>query len=43
MVVTEGEVDALSVSQAFDNKWAVVSVPTEQGQLRSLLLKLSIG
>jgi twinkle protein len=27
VVVTEGEIDALSVSQAFDNKWPVVSVP----------------
>ena len=27
VVVTEGEVDALSVSQAFDNRWPVVSVP----------------
>ena len=27
VVVTEGEVDALSVSQAFENKWPVVSVP----------------
>jgi len=28
LVVTEGEIDALSVSQAQDNKWAVVSIPT---------------
>lgn len=28
LVVTEGEIDALSVSQAQDNKWAVVSLPT---------------
>ncbi len=27
VVVTEGEVDALSMSQAMDNKWPVVSVP----------------
>lgn len=27
VVVTEGEIDALSVSQAFDNKWPVVSIP----------------
>ena len=27
VVVTEGELDALSVSQAFDNRWAVVSIP----------------
>lgn len=27
VVVTEGELDALSVSQAFGNKWASVSVP----------------
>jgi twinkle protein len=27
IAVTEGEIDALSVSQAFDNKWPVVSLP----------------
>lgn len=27
VVVTEGEIDALSVSQVQDNKWAVVSIP----------------
>lgn len=27
IVITEGEIDALSVSQAFQNKWAVVSLP----------------
>ena len=27
VVITEGELDALSVSQAFENKWPVVSVP----------------
>lgn len=27
VVITEGELDALSVSQAFDNKYAVVSLP----------------
>lgn len=27
VVVTEGEIDALSVSQVWDNKWPVVSVP----------------
>ena len=27
-VVVEGELDALSMSQAFDNKWAVVSIKT---------------
>ncbi|MBN9564891.1 MAG: toprim domain-containing protein [Alphaproteobacteria bacterium] len=27
VVVTEGEIDALSMSQAFDNKWPVVSIP----------------
>lgn len=27
LVITEGEIDALSVSQAFDNKWPVVSLP----------------
>lgn len=28
IVITEGEIDALSVSQAFKNKWEVVSLPT---------------
>lgn len=28
VVVTEGEIDAMSVSQVFNNKWAVVSIPT---------------
>ena len=28
VVITEGELDALSMSQAFDHKWAVVSVKT---------------
>jgi twinkle protein len=27
IVITEGEIDCMSVSQAFGNKWAVVSVP----------------
>ena len=27
VVVVEGEIDALSVSQAFENKWPVVSIP----------------
>lgn len=27
IVITEGEIDALSVSQVFDNRWPVVSVP----------------
>ena len=27
IVITEGELDALSVSQAFENKWPVVSLP----------------
>jgi len=31
VVVCEGEVDALSISQAFGNKWAVVSVPNGAG------------
>ena len=31
VVVTEGEIDALSVSQALDNKWPVVSVPNGAG------------
>ena len=37
VVVTEGEVDALSVSQAFDNKWAVVSVPNGAGAAKKFV------
>lgn len=37
VVVTEGELDALSVSQALGNKWPVVSVPNgAQGAKKSL-------
>jgi len=28
VVVTEGEIDAMSISQAFGNKWPVVSIPS---------------
>ena len=28
LVITEGEIDAMSVSQVQDNKWPVVSIPT---------------
>ncbi len=28
LVITEGEIDALTVSQVFDNKWPVVSLPS---------------
>jgi len=31
LVITEGEIDAMSVSQAFQNKWEVVSVPNGAG------------
>ena len=34
VIVTEGEVDALSVSQAWSNKWAVVSVPHGAGSAK---------
>lgn len=37
VVITEGELDALSVSQAQGNKWPVVSVPSgAQGALKSV-------
>lgn len=37
IVVTEGEIDAMSVSQAQDNKWPVVSVPNgAQGAAKSI-------
>ena len=41
VVVTEGEIDALSVSQALGNKWPVVSVPNgAQGAKKSLAKQL---
>lgn len=32
IVITEGEIDALTVSQCFDNKWPVVSIPNGAGK-----------
>lgn len=41
LVVTEGEIDALSVSQAMGNKWPVVSVPNgAQGASRTFKANL---
>jgi twinkle protein len=37
IVITEGELDALSVSQAWDNKWPVVSLPNGTGSVRKCL------
>ena len=37
LVVTEGEIDALSVSQAMENKWPVVSVPSGANSSKSIL------
>lgn len=34
VVVTEGELDALSVSQALNNRWPVVSIPSGAGNAR---------
>lgn len=39
VVVTEGEIDALSVSQAQDNRWPVVSVPGGAGGAALALAK----
>jgi twinkle protein len=39
IVVTEGEIDAMSVSQAQGNKWPVVSVPTGAKGARKALAK----
>lgn len=37
LCITEGEIDALSVSQVFNNKWPVVSVPNgAQGAARAI-------
>lgn len=41
IVITEGEIDAMSVSQAQENKWPVVSVPNgAQGAKKSLAREL---
>ena len=37
VVVTEGEIDALSTSQAMDNKWPVVSVPNGAGAAKKFV------
>jgi twinkle protein len=37
IVITEGQIDAMSVSQAFDNNWPAVSVPNgTQGALKAI-------
>jgi twinkle protein len=42
IVVTEGEIDALSVSQAQNNKWPVVSIPNgAQGAAKSIKKNLT--
>ena len=42
VVVTEGEIDALTVSQLQGNKWPVVSVPTgAQGAFKALKVHLN--
>lgn len=41
LVITEGEIDALSVSQVFNNRWPVVSVPNgAQGAAKALSKQL---
>lgn len=41
VVITEGEIDCMSVSQVFGNKWAVVSVPNgAQGAHKALKAQL---
>jgi twinkle protein len=37
IVITEGELDAMSVSQAWDHKWPVVSLPNGTGSVRKCL------
>lgn len=39
VVVTEGELDAISVSKAFGHKWPVVSLPDGTGSVRKALSK----
>lgn len=41
VVITEGEIDALSVSQLQDNRWPVVSIPNgAQGAMKSIAANL---
>lgn len=37
LVITEGELDAMSVSQVFDNKWPVVSLPSGAASAKKCL------
>lgn len=39
LVITEGEIDAMSVSQAQDNRWPVVSVPNGAGGAEETVLQ----
>lgn len=39
VVITEGELDAMSVSQAFENKYAVVSLPNGTGSVKKAIPK----
>lgn len=39
LVITEGEIDALTVSQVFDNKWPVVSLPSGAQSAKSTFKK----
>lgn len=41
LVVTEGELDAMSISQAFGNKWAVVSLPNGANSAKEVFKKQS--
>ena len=38
VVITEGEIDRMSVSQAFDNKWATGSLPNGASSVKKALL-----
>ena len=39
LTITEGEIDALSLSQVFGNKWAVVSLPTGASGAKAVFKK----
>jgi DnaB helicase-like protein/DNA helicase/primase-like protein/Toprim domain-containing protein len=39
VVITEGEIDMLTVSQVFDNKWPVGSLPNGTGSVEKAILK----
>ncbi len=39
LIITEGEIDAMSISQVFNNKWAVVSIPNGASSVSKYIKK----